>query len=183
MMHKLVSLGALACVVLAGCSRGEQRQVTANRSQSAQVAATSKPVVPPPGTGADAKTPLQPAKPVVDPKSSEAAEQLVRAFAKLLQERKFDQAFMLMGAGAPPRRDFDRQFARLSSLSATVGKAGDQEGAAGSIYLSVPLSLSADTDGKHITRSGSVILRRVNDVPGSTEAQRRWHIERIDWAS
>jgi hypothetical protein len=26
-----------------------------------------------------------------------------------------------------------------------------------------------------------VILRRVNDVPGSTEPQRRWHIERIDW--
>jgi len=25
-----------------------------------------------------------------------------------------------------------------------------------------------------------VILRRVNDVPGSTEAQRRWHIERIE---
>jgi hypothetical protein len=27
-----------------------------------------------------------------------------------------------------------------------------------------------------------VVLRRVNDVPGSTEAQRRWHIERIDWS-
>ena len=26
-----------------------------------------------------------------------------------------------------------------------------------------------------------MILRRVNDVPGSTEAQRRWHIERIEW--
>ena len=25
-----------------------------------------------------------------------------------------------------------------------------------------------------------IILRRVNDVPGSTEAQRHWHIERID---
>jgi len=24
-----------------------------------------------------------------------------------------------------------------------------------------------------------VILRRVNDVPGSTDQQRRWHIERI----
>jgi hypothetical protein len=23
----------------------------------------------------------------------------------------------------------------------------------------------------------------VNDVPGSTEAQRHWHIERIDWGS
>jgi hypothetical protein len=28
-----------------------------------------------------------------------------------------------------------------------------------------------------------VVLRRVNDVPGSTEAQRRWHIERIDWGA
>jgi len=27
----------------------------------------------------------------------------------------------------------------------------------------------------------AVILRRVNDVPGSTERQRRWHIERIEW--
>jgi hypothetical protein len=29
---------------------------------------------------------------------------------------------------------------------------------------------------------GEVVVRRVNDVPGSTEAQRRWHIERIDVA-
>jgi hypothetical protein len=29
-------------------------------------------------------------------------------------------------------------------------------------------------------RAADVILRRVNDVPGSTEAQRRWHVERIE---
>jgi hypothetical protein len=29
--------------------------------------------------------------------------------------------------------------------------------------------------------AANVILRRVNDVPGSTEAQRRWHIERVEW--
>ena len=29
----------------------------------------------------------------------------------------------------------------------------------------------------------SVTLRRVNDVPGSTDAQRHWHIERIDLGS
>jgi hypothetical protein len=34
-----------------------------------------------------------------------------------------------------------------------------------------------------VSRSGKAILRRVNDVPGSTEAQRHWHIERIDWGS
>jgi hypothetical protein len=27
----------------------------------------------------------------------------------------------------------------------------------------------------------TVTLRRVNDVDGSTQAQRRWHIERIEW--
>ena len=38
-----------------------------------------------------------------------------------------------------------------------------------------------DAQGKDFRRAAEVILRRVNDVPGSTEAQRRWHIERIDW--
>ena len=36
-------------------------------------------------------------------------------------------------------------------------------------------------DGQPFRRPADVILRRVNDVPGSTEAQRRWHIERIEW--
>jgi hypothetical protein len=62
-----------------------------------------------------------------------------------------------------------------------VGRAGGQEGAAGSIYVSVPLTVSGTADGKRVTRSADVVVRRVNDVPGSTEAQRRWHIERMDW--
>ena len=39
------------------------------------------------------------------------------------------------------------------------------------------------TDGQPFRRSADVILRRINDVPGSTEAQRRWHIQRVDLAS
>jgi hypothetical protein len=62
-----------------------------------------------------------------------------------------------------------------------MGTAGDQESAAGSIYLSVPLTVSGDIDGKRVDQSATAIMRRVNDVSGSTEAQRRWHIERIDW--
>jgi hypothetical protein len=52
-------------------------------------------------------------------------------------------------------------------------------GAAGSIYVTVPVVFYGDK----FRRAADVILRRVNDVPGSTEAQRRWHIERIDWKS
>ena len=37
--------------------------------------------------------------------------------------------------------------------------------------------------GKDFRGAADIILRRVNDVPGSTEEQRRWHIERIDLKS
>jgi hypothetical protein len=121
--------------------------------------------------------------PTVDPKSSEAAEELVRSFAGLLNRGDLEGAYMLLGPGAGPRDEFQRRFSRFSGLRVTVGAAGGQEGAAGSIYLSVPLTVSGAVDGKHVSRSATAILRRVNDVPGSTEAQRHWHIERIDWGA
>jgi hypothetical protein len=60
-----------------------------------------------------------------------------------------------------------------------IGELGQTEGAAGSIYTTVPVVFYGDG----FRRPASVILRRLNDVPGSTEEQRRWHIERIDWGS
>lgn len=120
-------------------------------------------------------------KPTVDPKSSEAAEALVGSFVRLLSGGDFTEAYMLLGPGAPPRTDFDKAFSRYSDLDVKAGAAGQQEGAAGSIYLSVPLTVSGSVDGKRATRNAIAVLRRVNDVPGSTEAQRHWHIERIDW--
>ena len=38
----------------------------------------------------------------------------------------------------------------------------------------------AKKNGKDLRLPADVTLRRVNDVDGSTEAQRRWHIERIE---
>jgi hypothetical protein len=63
-----------------------------------------------------------------------------------------------------------------------IGKPGDSEGAAGSIYITDPVVFYGKRkSGVEFRRGADVILRRVNDVPGSTEAQRRWHIERIEW--
>jgi hypothetical protein len=54
------------------------------------------------------------------------------------------------------------------------------EGAAGSSYVAVPVRLHGRMkDGTPFRRRVEVTLRRVNDVPGSTEAQRRWHIRAI----
>ena len=62
-----------------------------------------------------------------------------------------------------------------------IGKPGDSEGAAGSIYIAVPaLFYGKLKTGADFRRSAGVTLRRVNDVPGSSEQQRRWHIERIE---
>lgn len=38
-------------------------------------------------------------------------------------------------------------------------------------------------DGKEFSSRGTMILRRVNDVPGSTEEQRRWRIMNAEFVN
>ncbi len=46
----------------------------------------------------------------------------------------------------------------------------------------MPVTFYGDLNaGGKIRRAADIVLRRVNDVPGSTAAQRRWHIDRIEW--
>jgi hypothetical protein len=55
------------------------------------------------------------------------------------------------------------------------------EGAAGSSYVDIPFRLYGKlTSGGPFDLAGMVTLRRVNDVPGSSEEQRRWHIYKSD---
>jgi hypothetical protein len=160
MVRKAIVVGSMLLVV--ACGRSERGRAPENTDQHV----------------AQAPRPMGPA---IDPRSSEAAEQIAGAFVALLNKGDFAGAWMLLGPGAPPRQQFTREFAEFRHLQVRAGQAQDQEGAAGSIYISVPLTISGEVDGKRADRSATAVLRRVNDVPGSTEAQRRWHIERIDW--
>jgi hypothetical protein len=158
---------------LAACRR--EREPEPPKNEAVAPARVSTPVPPPP--------PAPSLAPTIDPKSKEAASDLVHGFVAALNGRQFGEAWMLLGPGAPPRAEFERRFARYSGLTVTAGAPGDQEGAAGSIYLSVPLTISGSVSGRRVSESATAVLRRVNDVPGSTEEQRHWHIERIDWGS
>ncbi|MEO5586281.1 MAG: hypothetical protein ABIQ81_01165 [Novosphingobium sp.] len=63
-------------------------------------------------------------------------------------------------------------------VDVTVGT-GEQDGAAGSSYYEVPVTITGLTKANqpyHL--AGRVTLRRVNDVDGATPEQLRWHIER-----
>lgn len=69
-------------------------------------------------------------------------------------------------------KDFAAKWSSLLDPRVTIGK-GEQEGAAGSIFHTVPVRI---IDGPRTVR-GELVLRRVNDVDGASEEQLRWHIE------
>ena len=58
------------------------------------------------------------------------------------------------------------------------------EGGAGSHYVEIPVQLYGRLkDGKEFNSRGTMTLRRVNDIPGSTEVQRRWHIMNAEFVN
>jgi hypothetical protein len=69
----------------------------------------------------------------------------------------------------------EAEFGGRAGPKLAVGK-GDMEGAAGSLYYEAPLVVDFG-DGRPSKR-GTIVLRRVNDVPGASEEQLNWRIER-----
>jgi hypothetical protein len=174
----------LMILALAACGRGDQtRAPAANQAQ---------PAVPAPGTGPNAKTPLAPVKPAreslpepngpIDPKSVEAAGQVVQRYAALIEQGRWTASRDLWANGEAAK-PFERNFSTYTDVHVEIGDLGEEEGAAGSIYVTEAVTFYGKKNGGgDYRRRATVTLRRVNDVPGSREAQRRWHIERIDWA-
>jgi hypothetical protein len=120
----------------------------------------------------------------VDPKSVEAATEVVRRFAALLEVRDFKAAHRLWsGAGNRSglnEEQFVSAYQKYARIEADVGAAGDSEGGAGSIYVEVPLRIHGTTTAAApFDLAGPVTLRRVNDVDGATPAQLRWHIVQV----
>lgn len=119
----------------------------------------------------------------VDVTSPEAAKRLVQEFAFLLEHRRFGEAYDIINGPSLDwkRSEFIGEFSVMENLRTEVGPPSRPEGAAGSVYVSVPVSVSGRLQNGQIVKDAYLAtLRRVNDVPGSTEAQRRWHIERIE---
>jgi len=138
-----------------------------NAPNTSGVTATAKP--------ADRKTLEEPKGPI-DPKSTEAAGQVVQHYGALIEQGRFAEAAKAWG-NADAASTFARQLQARGLKHLEIGDFGEPEGAAGSIYVTMPVVFYQDAKRSPAT----VTLRRVNDVDGSTEAQRRWHIERIEW--
>ena len=169
-------IGLLALAALAGCQlqpsqKSDAGNQAAGMAAPAQQAKAIRDVAVP-----EDREPLTEPKRPIDPKSAEAAGQVVQHYGALIeQERWADAANSWGDPGAATA--FARQLQSRGLNHLEIGKPGEPEGAAGSIYVSMPVAFCSSDK----RAAADVTLRRVNDVPGSTEAQRRWHIERIEW--
>lgn len=172
----------LALLALAACRPDEGATPRSSEGIVTEANATHAiVVVPRPGTRPDAKTPLAPVEPTTDPKSAEGARRVVEQFGSLIQLGRWDEARQ-MWSSADAAGSFERKLRVNQVTHIEAGEPREEEGAAGSIYVIVPIIVHSGAVSGLLSRmKANVILRRVNDVPGSTEAQRRWHIERVDW--
>lgn len=166
-------------IALASCGPRHEPQRTVDNSTASRLPAPSAP----PAVQNSAPPEVRPKAPA-DPKSTEAALELAQKFADLLNQRKFEEAYMLLGAGSgfSSAADLEDHFSPYSGLHVTILKSPPPapEGAAGSIYLSVQANFYGIVRGRRVDHPATITMRRVNDVPGSTAAQRRWHIEGFD---
>ncbi len=174
----------LGMFALSACNRPAEKQIPANAEQPSNIAGDGNgPVIAPPATGPDARTPLAEPKGPIDPKSTEAAGQVVQSYGALIEQGRFAETEKLWG-DANNARTFASALKSYPELHLEIGDLGEPEGAAGSIYVTIPVVFyGRQSTGASFRRSADINLRRVNDVPGSTKEERRWHIERIDWGA
>jgi hypothetical protein len=177
LLFALLSLTASAC----GPKAEERRQ---NPEQPADVAG-SAPALPNPVGNEDLATepaPLGEPKGSIDPTSADAAGEVVELYGTLIEQGRWADARKLW-SNASAAAEFEHKLRADGTSHVEIGNPRDEEGAAGSIYVMIPAIFYNDTESGQPSRlEAEVLLRRVNDVPGSTEAQRHWHIERIESA-
>lgn len=114
------------------------------------------------------------------PKSQAAAVAVVKRYYAALNAHDYATAWQQWGDNGAPNQTLDKftaGFAHTRATHVTIGALEPAEGAAGSIYQTVPVTVDATLDdGSHQRFTGDYTVRRVNDVDGATPGQLRWHI-------
>jgi hypothetical protein len=104
----------------------------------------------------------------------------VRRYYDEIRAARYDSAYVLWGdegrASGQTRAEFAAGFAETAEVRVSIGDSVRVEGAAGSQYATVPVTVDAVLrDGRRQHFEGTYTLRR-SMVDGATPAQRRWHI-------
>lgn len=109
---------------------------------------------------------------------------MVQSYFALIEAGKYRDAQALWSDGGKgsgkSAEAFAASFDPYAEYHAQIGAPGRIEGAAGSLYVEVPIvTYGRLKSGAAFNRKGSVTLRRCNDVPGCTAEQREWRINSV----
>lgn len=189
------AIAAAAFALVAGCGRGQpEPQPTPVPAPTPRPVAnpiapapSPPPYVPPapgePGGLPDDRTPISEAP--FTPQSPNGAGNVVQTYYALIEAGKFADAYALWSdsgrASGTDAAAFADRYRGYREFHANIGRPGRIEGAAGSLYIEIPVQeYGRAASGEPFNRLGQVTLRRVNDVPGSTDEQRQWRIAKIE---
>ena len=119
----------------------------------------------------------------VSAKGPRGAADVLRSYYELLAAGRVEDASLLWTPHerASAMQSSKENLAQYERFDVEIGAPGRIEGAAGSLYISVPVAVDAMRNGdEHVQLSGEAMLRRSNDVPGATQEQLSWGIVRIE---
>ena len=189
----------LAVLALTACSREQAVAPAAQPVKPPEPAPVAQapvapapavwPLVQPPEPGTpgglpDDRTPISEAP--FTPQSAQGASNVVQTYFAHLGQKNYIAAWALWAdggraSGSATPDAFRQTFAKYAQYDALSGAPGSIEGAAGSLFVTVPVVIYGRlTTGAEVHEKGEATLRRVNNVDGSTPEQRRWHIEKIE---
>ena len=172
--HFAAALSAVSLLAFAAaaCSkRSDAPNAASSYEPSAPIESSALP--------ADAiATPAAQAAPIAAAdKGEQGAKTVLADWASALESRDFARARSLWGEAATSDEAIAR-FAEYRRIVVSFGE-GRIEGAAGSLYYEAPVNFTGIlANGTPIRRAGTIVLRRVNDVPGASPEQLRWRIYR-----
>lgn len=178
---KTIGFAILAAAALVACERNKPLS-TAELPPAAtpqEFPAVAPPAPGTPGGLPDDRTPLAEGR--ITPQSAQGAGQVLQTYFALIGQHNYGEAWKLWAddgrASGMTEPAFESVFGRYHQFNAQIGAPGLIEGAAGSLYVDVPVVIYGRLKtGEEVHMNGPITLKRVNNVPGSTAEQQAWHI-------
>ncbi len=163
-------------LALAACERQSPPPDTDATASFAPVETATPPSVTSEAPTPETETLPRPSPPDTASNARRDPQQVLRAYAAALSARQWDRAARAWGQDSGvTAQTLKAAYDRPEAPRLTIGK-GQEEGAAGSLYYEAPVTLRFGPE--ETPQTGTLVLRRVNDVPGAKPEQLRWHIER-----
>jgi hypothetical protein len=112
--------------------------------------------------------------------AADSAVAVIRAYYQAIDERRYADAYALWSddgrSSGKSLADFTRGFDSTAGVNVEVGSPGPIGAAAGSRYITIPVTVTATSKSGAVEKfTGSYDLRR-SAVDGATAAQRSWRI-------